>query len=69
LADVDETPKKDEEPEATRIRVAEAKTKITSAKAAQEPPPTVDEAPRAGEAPETTKKRVAAAKAVLKSRQ
>jgi hypothetical protein len=69
LAEVDETPKKDEEPADTAKRVAEAKTKITSAKGAQEPPPLVDEAPRPGEAPETTKKRIAASKEVLKGRQ
>lgn len=67
LAEVDETPEKDEKPEDTRVRVAEAKTKITSA--APEPPPFVDEAPRNGEAPETTKARVKAAKEKLKSRQ
>jgi hypothetical protein len=67
LAEVDETPKKDEEPSDTRIRIAEEKTKITSA--SPEPPLLVDEAPRSGEAPETTKARIKAAKDVLKSRQ
>jgi hypothetical protein len=68
LAEVDETPKKNEEHSETAKRVADARTKITSAKAAQEPALLVDDVPRAGEAPETTKKRVAAAKEAAKRR-
>lgn len=69
LAEVDETPLKDEDPADTRRRVAEAKTAITSAKRAQEPALLVDETPWPGEAPATTEKRIAAAEGVLKARE
>jgi hypothetical protein len=69
LAEVDETPKKGEEPAETRKRVADARTKITSAKTAQEPALLIDESPRAGEAPETFKKRIVASKEALKRRE
>jgi hypothetical protein len=68
ISEVDEAPKKGETEVETRKRVADAKTKITSAKTAAEPPLVVDEAPRAGESADQTKKRVAAAKAAAKER-
>lgn len=61
LAKVDGTPKKDETPEQTRVRVATERSAILTA--AAEPPVVLDETPWVGETPAQTTKRIADAKA------